>query len=209
MEMIEAYKEFWIRGFDFSGRTSRGRYWWYWLMNVIIMFVLINIIRIDLFRTVYYLLTLIPGIAITMRRLHDVNKKAWVLIPFYISSTTLVFSLLFIFFAFFSNLKINMDFMAILIIISILILGVLGIYIFVLLVNKGDSGINRFGPPYGADMPNTEPVHIYKTESKAAMNSSNIKEETENTSSDIVSKPTDISKEDAELIKEKKEDDLL
>ena len=38
--MISAYKTFWTKAFDFKGRSSRSEYWWAYLANFIIIFLL-------------------------------------------------------------------------------------------------------------------------------------------------------------------------
>ena len=104
--MFSAYKKFWTRYADFSGRSSRSDYWWVFLCNVLITlpFSLIALFGflIPLFSEVYYaglygyepdfsgamagaglavfimfllaiygLATIVPHLAITVRRLRD------------------------------------------------------------------------------------------------------------------------------------------
>ena len=75
------------RYFDFSGRSSRAEYWW-WTLFVIIAGVvlsyadmLIGTYNADtesgLIAGIFGLVTLIPGIAVGVRRLHDINKTGW------------------------------------------------------------------------------------------------------------------------------------
>ncbi len=89
--MMEAYKKFWQNYFNFSGRSRRSDYWYVVLVNMIISLV-ISILGtatgMTLFSTlasIYSLVSLIPGIAIIVRRLHDIGKSGWyclfVLIP--------------------------------------------------------------------------------------------------------------------------------
>ena len=77
-EMLGAYREYWERYTDFSGRTSRAKYWWVFLVNFIIgfFFGLLGAIGVSL-SGIYSLVTIIPGIAIAVRRLHDINKSGW------------------------------------------------------------------------------------------------------------------------------------
>lgn len=79
----------------FSGRARRKEYWMFFLFSIIIIFVLGFIegkIGINfefesdegLFADIYWLATLIPAIAVSVRRMHDVNKSGWyILIPIY------------------------------------------------------------------------------------------------------------------------------
>jgi uncharacterized membrane protein YhaH (DUF805 family) len=80
---------------DFSGRSRRKEYWMFVLFNMcfsIVAMVLDNILGISiagigygLLYGLYGLTMLIPGLAVTVRRLHDVGKSGWmffiVLIP--------------------------------------------------------------------------------------------------------------------------------
>ena len=80
---------------DFSGRSRRKEYWMF-LLFVIITIVVIGIIEGVLGLTgmvagvygpltvLFYLGTLIPSIAVGVRRMHDNDKSGWfILIPIY------------------------------------------------------------------------------------------------------------------------------
>lgn len=79
--MIESYKKFWINYTNFKDRTTVKDYWYVVLMNIIISIVLGIIINaipsLSFVSTLYSLATLIPGLAIAVRRLHDINKSGW------------------------------------------------------------------------------------------------------------------------------------
>ena len=76
--MLEAYKEYFQRYFDFSGKTSRSGYWWVVLANLIIGTVLGFLGSIGTtISAVYSLITIIPGLAIVNRRLHDTGRSGW------------------------------------------------------------------------------------------------------------------------------------
>lgn len=77
-DMINAYKEYFTRYFDFSGKTSRAGYWWVVLANIIIGFILglLGSLGVTL-SSIYSLITIIPGLAIVIRRLHDTNRSGW------------------------------------------------------------------------------------------------------------------------------------
>ena len=72
---------------DFAGRARRKEYWMYALFNIIIVAVLIIIDsllgwfspenRIGVLSGIYYLAVLLPGIAVSVRRLHDIGKSGW------------------------------------------------------------------------------------------------------------------------------------
>lgn len=93
-KIVDAYKKFWQNFSNFKGRATRGEYWYVVLANFVIGFVLGFIGGLipalagltSVLASLYSLAALIPGIAIVVRRLHDVNKSGWyyfiALIPF-------------------------------------------------------------------------------------------------------------------------------
>ncbi|KFF19719.1 MULTISPECIES: DUF805 domain-containing protein [Chryseobacterium] len=73
---------------DFTGRARRTEYWMYLLFNtifVIIATLLDNLLGLKFYQDmpygfiymVYALATFIPGLAVLVRRLHDVDKSGW------------------------------------------------------------------------------------------------------------------------------------
>ena len=99
-----------FRYFDFKGRSSRSEFWWYSLM-IFLIGVLYSIYSIasmpsfedmmdpyfdesslgygfiDYVYIIFSLLVFIPGIAVSVRRLHDINRTGWWLAAFYGSMT--------------------------------------------------------------------------------------------------------------------------
>lgn len=66
-----AFSRFWKGWAQFSGRASRSEYWWSFLFAM-----LISIIPL------VGLLTIVPSIAVGVRRLHDSNRSGlWLLLP--------------------------------------------------------------------------------------------------------------------------------
>jgi uncharacterized membrane protein YhaH (DUF805 family) len=65
----------------FSGRARRQEYWMFFLFNLIITFVLGFIEGIvggpGVMGLIYTLALLIPGIAVSVRRLHDTDRSGW------------------------------------------------------------------------------------------------------------------------------------
>ena len=65
---------------DFNGRAHRTEFWMYNLINLIILIVLAIIdgfITGGLIYTLYALGTLLPGLAVGARRLHDTGRSGW------------------------------------------------------------------------------------------------------------------------------------
>ena len=86
---------------NFKGRSSRAEYWW-WALFTVILSILLSSIS-DSIGNLGSLVTLLPSIAVAIRRVHDVDRAGWfILVP---------------------------------------------IYNLVLVLRRGDSGENRFGPP--------------------------------------------------------------
>lgn len=86
---LKALKQY----FDFSGRARRKEFWYFNLFNIIFFYVLLFIfgaiadasgnIWIIFLSYVYSLLTLIPSLAVSVRRLHDIGKSgAYILLSF-------------------------------------------------------------------------------------------------------------------------------
>ena len=91
--------------FQFEGRSSRGAFWWWNLCVILISFfaTLIDMFvfpgmtaaEISPISTVWSLVTFIPGIAIFVRRLHDIGRSGW----WYLLVFTIIGILLLIFWA--------------------------------------------------------------------------------------------------------------
>ena len=70
--------------FDFTGRSSRGAYWW-WVLFCIIVSLLAGIIDVLVlgdpqganFSNAFAAATFIPSLALAVRRLHDVGRSGW------------------------------------------------------------------------------------------------------------------------------------
>ena len=90
---MDSYIKMWKNYFNFQDRTTRKDYWMSVLINFLISLVLgffsglftnfpiigkLNIM--DLISYIYFILILIPGLAQSVRRMHDVNKSGWYLL---------------------------------------------------------------------------------------------------------------------------------
>lgn len=79
--IINAYKKFLNNYTNFNGRSSRSDYWYVFLANFLIGFIggLIPALAglTALLSSIYSLAVLIPGIALFIRRMHDINKSGW------------------------------------------------------------------------------------------------------------------------------------
>lgn len=65
----------------FEGRASRKEYWMFVLFQFLVsigIFIIEDIIDLDGFLTIIYAFaTLVPGLGLVIRRLHDVGKSGW------------------------------------------------------------------------------------------------------------------------------------
>lgn len=83
MNFVEAIQSGFSNYVNFSGRAQRSAYWW-WVLFEIIVLVIAQIIDGVIFgsgsRVLYAiagLALLLPGIAVSARRLHDLDRTAW------------------------------------------------------------------------------------------------------------------------------------
>jgi uncharacterized membrane protein YhaH (DUF805 family) len=65
---------------DFNGRARRTEFWMFALINFVVAIVLGSIgyiIGTSILSTIYSLAVIVPGIAVSVRRLHDIGKSGW------------------------------------------------------------------------------------------------------------------------------------
>lgn len=76
---------------DFNGRASRSEFWWYMLFATLVSMALnvvdLALVRMGLlslimdkwgvFGTLYLFIIIIPTIAVTARRMHDLGRSGW------------------------------------------------------------------------------------------------------------------------------------
>ena len=83
MLMIDALKDGFNRFTDFSGVSSRSQYW-YFILGTTIATVIAQVAFGDFGGNLISIITLLPTIAVAVRRMHDVGKSGWfILIPIY------------------------------------------------------------------------------------------------------------------------------
>ncbi|MEC7761362.1 MAG: DUF805 domain-containing protein [Pseudomonadota bacterium] len=71
---------------EFNGRARRAEFWWF-VLFIFVVSVVLSLIDMALFEgvlqdigplsAIFTLITLIPAIAVTARRLHDVGRSGW------------------------------------------------------------------------------------------------------------------------------------
>ena len=141
---------------DFSGRAPRAEYWWYTLAMIIVT-VIVTLVEgalglgglIGPYGPLSLLLglgLLLPGLAVSVRRLHDTDRSGWwlllIVIPYVI----------FIVLAGGAVASGSTAAMGGVGIIGGLVVLVCAIVLLVFYVQRGTVGANRYGPdPYGAN----------------------------------------------------------
>lgn len=84
----EAFLRFWKKYVVFKGRASRSEFWWWMLASFAIQVVLSTLVdvsndHLSFLSSLWSLAILVPSIALSVRRLHDINKPGWWLAIFY------------------------------------------------------------------------------------------------------------------------------
>ncbi|MDA1129396.1 MAG: DUF805 domain-containing protein [Chloroflexi bacterium] len=88
MNFTESISSGFRRYFDFRTRSSRSEYWWWTLFTILVSIAATILDTIifggsAFFDTLSSLVLLIPGLALAVRRLHDVDRSGWwILIAF-------------------------------------------------------------------------------------------------------------------------------
>ena len=130
---------------NFSGRARRSEYWYYTLCGAIIGLLLRGVdyligLDYEIVGTLYSLAVFIPGLAVLVRRMHDIGKSGWYIVYFMIPTFIAGF-----WFGFSIVSAGNSGFSG-WIIIPLLLLIITSIWMLVLLCREGDSGTNEYGP---------------------------------------------------------------
>ena len=89
MNFGEAIKSVFSNYANFKGRARRSEYWYFVLFNILVSLVLSGLTlispKLNILNSIYSLVVFIPGLAVAVRRLHDIGKSGWtyliVLIP--------------------------------------------------------------------------------------------------------------------------------
>ena len=96
MSFGEAVQAGWRGYVDFSGRSSRSAYWW-WVLFVFLVGIVANmldliipgasvftqsvgngqVVETGVISTIASLALLLPGLAVSIRRLHDTDRSGW------------------------------------------------------------------------------------------------------------------------------------
>jgi len=75
MTFGESVKTCFAKYATFEGRASRSEYWW-WVLFTIIASAMLGVIS-SMLAAVFSLATLLPYLAVGVRRLHDTDRSGW------------------------------------------------------------------------------------------------------------------------------------
>lgn len=101
---MQYYVDFWKNFANFDGRSSRQAFWMFVLINLgiaIPLNILDGIIsaaaktNLPIFGGLYALATFIPGIALWIRRLHDIGRSGWSLLFAFIPCAGIIIMIVF------------------------------------------------------------------------------------------------------------------
>ncbi len=84
---MSAFQEYYVdtlthRYADFKGRASRSEYWYFTLFHLLVVILLLRFFLgsntlFNIICGVYYFGSIIPQLALTVRRLHDIGNSGW------------------------------------------------------------------------------------------------------------------------------------
>ncbi len=80
MNFGEAVSSFFRNYANFSGRASRSEFWYSYLFILIVSVILgifEAIVKNEIISSIWNLAALLPTLAMTTRRLHDINRSGW------------------------------------------------------------------------------------------------------------------------------------
>ena len=80
MSFPEAIKAALTNYVNFSGRALRSEYWFFFLFVIVVHVVLLiveHVTGIGMLSIIFGLAVLLPGLAVSVRRLHDLDKSGW------------------------------------------------------------------------------------------------------------------------------------
>ncbi|HUW75661.1 MAG TPA: DUF805 domain-containing protein [Gallionella sp.] len=75
MTFIESIQTCFRKYAEFNGRASRSEFWW-WILFIVIVSIGAQLVS-QTVGELAALATLLPNLAVTSRRLHDINRSGW------------------------------------------------------------------------------------------------------------------------------------
>lgn len=154
--MIEWYKKVVFENYaNFSGRARRSEYWYFALANIIIgilLSVLDNVLGLKVGTSnsgvlsgLYNLAIFIPGLAVSVRRLHDIGKSGKLLLLFYGIIFVSVIVMVISGFTVFMSGNFSMSSLGVAFFAPLLVVLAMSIWMLILFCTEGDQGPNKYG----------------------------------------------------------------
>jgi uncharacterized membrane protein YhaH (DUF805 family) len=140
---------------DFSGRAPRAEYWWFYLGTVIVQIPLSIVDEAvkswNPLTSLFSLVTLLPWLAVSVRRLHDIDRTGWWLAAFFLPFVVVgAWAAVAILPYLPGTPPEPSGSFLVTMIVGVIAFCILGIVMLVFMVTPGTQGPNRFGDdPYG------------------------------------------------------------
>ena len=168
MPFPEAIKSCLRQYVGFRGRATRAEFWW-WTLGVVVVSIILSILDgilfgfeddIQIFSSLFGLAVLLPGLAVTARRLHDTGRSGWWQLAWYVAF--LLWAILIAVLAFLATMFVDEGDVGmgviVLFLVGTLIILAAGVGLVVLpiwwMVKRGQAGPNQHGPdPRALDTP--------------------------------------------------------
>ena len=144
--------------FKFSGRATRAEYWWWILFTVLagIGLAVVDTLTATmgmfgdsgLLGFLFELATMVPTFALSVRRLHDINRTGWwlLLVLGFFPIAAIGGGILMVSFFLLDN-PLILTVLGFALVIGFGILGIIGVIVLIVwAIKKGDEGLNRYGP---------------------------------------------------------------
>jgi uncharacterized membrane protein YhaH (DUF805 family) len=154
--MINWYKKVVFENYaNFNGRARRSEYWYYTLATIIISIILMILDGTlglkfgpggssGILNSIYSVLVIIPGLAVSVRRLHDIGKSGKLLLVYYIILIAL--GVIMVTSGLFAFLAGNLTALGVGFFVPLLLILAMSIYLIVLFCTEGTRGENKYGP---------------------------------------------------------------
>lgn len=147
-QILQSYKDFWVRYIDVNGRSKRSDFWHPFWINFLISSVL-GAISGGLLTTIFGIAIVIPAFTVMVRRLHDTNRTMILAIVSYFSSLiTTMAAVMFILTVLALASSGNFGLIGVTLMASAFgtfVGGVITLYTLFALIKPGNKDVNRYG----------------------------------------------------------------
>ena len=75
MNFLKSVETCFFKYADFNGRASRSEFWWFYLFTILVW--IVGFVINPVVELIFIVGLLLPYIAVTARRLHDIDKSGW------------------------------------------------------------------------------------------------------------------------------------